>query len=290
MVRPNRPSSRMRSTICWGYSSARSSRWAFGMISRSVNSRTVARISRWTSVSPSVCARRFMWPSPSRSCRRVGRPPRRGRGPAGRPVPPPLFVRPYCGPWAPMSTRSLLTGMRGCFNLAVHFGRQTPTAEEPALGTIDGPYFEDLYRGQRFEGGPGLTLTEGLAAAHQAIVGGRSHLFLDHGLSRRVAGGDAALAAPNLVWDVVIGQSTLVTHTVVANLFYRGVVFRRAPRLGDTLRTVTEVVGLRQNSRRAGRAATGLAALRISTVDQEGRRVLDFWRCAMLPLRDQDAD
>ncbi|HLV73246.1 acyl dehydratase [Actinomadura hallensis] len=158
------------------------------------------------------------------------------------------------------------------------------------MGTIDGPYFEDLYRGQRFEGGPGLTLTEGLAAAHQAIVGGRSHLFLDHGLSRRVAGGDAALAAPNLVWDVAIGQSTLVTHTVVANLFYRGVVFRRAPRLGDTLRTVTEVVGLRQNSRRAGRAATGLAALRISTVDQEGRRVLDFWRCAMLPLRDQDAD
>jgi acyl dehydratase len=29
--------------------------------------------------------------------------------------------------------------------------------------------------------------------------------------------------------------------------------------------------------------------LRIVTVDQEGRPVLDFWRCAMLPLRDQAA-
>ena len=102
--------------------------------------------------------------------------------------------------------------------------------------------------------------------------------------------GDGVLAAPNLVWDVAIGQSTVATHTVVANLFYRGVVFRRAPRLGDALRTATEVVGLRQNSRRPGRPPTGLVALRISTDDQHGRPVLDFWRCAMLPLRDGSKD
>jgi acyl dehydratase len=156
---------------------------------------------------------------------------------------------------------------------------------------IDGPYFEDLHHGQRFDDSPGLTLTGGLAAAHRAIVGGRLPLALDSGLCREVLGpGGGVLAAPNLVWDVAIGQSTTATHTVVANLFYRGVVFRRAPRIGDTLRTVTEVVGLRQNTRKAGRAATGLAALRISTSDQDGRPVLDFWRCAMLPLRDNEAE
>jgi acyl dehydratase len=150
---------------------------------------------------------------------------------------------------------------------------------------VDGPYFEDLHVGLRFDGAPAVTLTEGLAAAHQAVVGGRLPLAGAHGLSRQVLG-DGVLAAPNLVWDVAIGQSTVATHTVVANLFYRGVVFHRAPRLGDTLRTVTEVVGLRQNSRRPGRPPTGLVALRISTDDQYGRPVLDFWRCAMLPLRD----
>jgi acyl dehydratase len=155
---------------------------------------------------------------------------------------------------------------------------------------IDGPYFEDLHHGQRFDDSPGLTLTGGLAAAHRAIVGGRLPLALDSGLSREVVGPGGALAAPNLAWDVAIGQSTTATHTVVANLFYRGVVFRRAPRIGDTLRTVTEVAGLRQNTRKAGRAATGLAALRISTSDQDGRPVLDFWRCAMVPLRDGDAE
>jgi acyl dehydratase len=85
---------------------------------------------------------------------------------------------------------------------------------------------------------------------------------------------------------VAIGQSTLVTQRVIANLFYRGLVLRRAPLIGDTLSTTTEIVALRQNRRRSGRAATGLAVLRIRTTDQEQRRVLDFWRCAMLPLHD----
>src|SRR6202012_565293 len=38
--------------------------------------------------------------------------------------------------------------------------------------------------------------------------------------------------------------------------------------------------------RRAGRPATGLAALRITTRDQHGAIVLDYERCAMIPLRD----
>ena len=73
---------------------------------------------------------------------------------------------------------------------------------------------------------------------------------------------------------------------MIANLFYRGLVLRRAPLIGDTLRTTTEVVALKQNRARPDRAATGLAVLRIVTVDQQERPVLDFTRCAMLPLRD----
>jgi acyl dehydratase len=151
-----------------------------------------------------------------------------------------------------------------------------------------GPYFDELTVGQRFTGAPSLTLTPGLAAAHQAITGDRLALMLDHDLCREVTGDDP-LAQPGLVWDVAIGQSTIVTQHVKANLFYRGLAFRRLPRLGETLRTCTEVVALRQNQPRAGRAPTGLAALRITTTDQDGRPVLDFWRCAMLPLRDPAA-
>jgi acyl dehydratase len=151
----------------------------------------------------------------------------------------------------------------------------------------EGPYFDELVLGQEFGGAPGVTLTSGLAAAHQAITGARLALATDHELCRQVTGGPP-LASPSLVWDVAIGQSTVVTQHVRANLFYRGLAFSRAPRLGDTLRSSTQIVALRQNQPRAGRPPTGLAVLRITTVDQHRRPVLDFWRCAMLPLRDQD--
>ena len=120
----------------------------------------------------------------------------------------------------------------------------------------EGPYFDELAVGQEFGGAPGITLTSGLAAAHQAITGDRLVLATDHELCRQVTGG-APLASPSLVWDVAIGQSTVVTQHAKANLFYRGLALRRAPRLGDTLRTSTQVVALRQNQPREGRAADG---------------------------------
>lgn len=151
---------------------------------------------------------------------------------------------------------------------------------------MDGPCFDELTVGDTFAGAPGVTLTSGHAAVHQAVLGDRLRLPLDHALAREVTG--APLAHPGLVWDVAIGQSTVVTRRVRANLFYRGLAFHRFPSLGDTLRTVTEVVGLKENSRKPGREPTGLAALRVTTVDQDDRLVLDFWRCAMLPLRSPE--
>lgn len=162
-------------------------------------------------------------------------------------------------------------------------GGQVSTDAAQDLVRARGPYFDELRHGQIFDDAPGVTLTEGAAAVHQAIVGDRLALATDHELGRRLSG-RGELAHPAYVWDVAIGQSTVATRFVRANLFYRGLVFRRFPCLGDTLHTRTEVVGLKQNGTRPGRPRTGLAALRITTVDQHGNQILDFHRCAMLPL------
>ncbi len=146
-----------------------------------------------------------------------------------------------------------------------------------------GPFFDDLAVGEVFDWAPSATLSVGLAAAHQAILGDRLRLALDADLCAAVTGEPGPLAHPALVCDVAIGQSTLVTQRVKANLFYRGLTFHRFPVIGDTLYTRTEVVGLHANSVKPGRASTGLAALRMTTVDQADRLVLDFYRCAMLP-------
>jgi acyl dehydratase len=91
------------------------------------------------------------------------------------------------------------------------------------------------------------------------------------------------LAHPALVCDVAIGQSTPPSGRVLGNLFYRGLGARPVA-VGATLRTRTEIVALKSASR--GR---GIAALRVTTTDEHGEAVLDFWRCPLLPSRDADA-
>jgi acyl dehydratase len=154
---------------------------------------------------------------------------------------------------------------------------------------IGGPYYEDLAVGDVFDSAPAVTLTAGHAALHQAIVGDRLRLSLDQQLSAAVLGVAGQFAHPALVCDMAIGQSTEVTGRVVANLFYRGLVLQRPVMIGDTLTTRTEVVGLRDNAPKPGRRPTGMAVLHMTTVDHEGRPVLDFHRCAMLPMRSEDA-
>jgi acyl dehydratase len=162
-----------------------------------------------------------------------------------------------------------------------------PATGERAL--VGGPYFEDFEIGQVFDEAPALTLTSGHAALHQALVGDRLKLALDMPLSQAVTGHQPPLAHPSLVCDVAIGQSTVPTQRVRGNLFYRGLVLLAPVFIGDTLRTSTEVVALKQNRPRDDGSATGLVVLRISTRNQHDRPVLDFWRCAMIPLADAAA-
>jgi acyl dehydratase len=154
---------------------------------------------------------------------------------------------------------------------------------------VGGPYFEDFEVGQVFDTAPALTLTAGHAALHQALVGDRLRLPLDAELSEAVSGRRSPLAHPNLVCDVAIGQTTIPTQRVRGNLFYRGLVLLRPVFIGDTLRTRTDVVALRQNRPREDGTATGLVVLRTTTLDQHDEPVLDFWRCPMIPLRDPGA-
>jgi acyl dehydratase len=161
-------------------------------------------------------------------------------------------------------------------------------AREPVV--VGGPWFEEFERGQVFVDAPGLTLTAGHAALHQALAGDRLRLALDAALCREVTGHDRPLVHPNLVCDVAIGQSTGPSQRVHGNLFYRGLVLARPVFVGETLRTRTEIVGLKQNRRRPGGPATGLVAMRVRTTDEHGAPVLDFWRCPMIPLRDAMAE
>ncbi len=161
----------------------------------------------------------------------------------------------------------------------------------PASATheVDGPDIDDLFVGQQFDTAPKLQLTDGLAAVHHSIIGGRFNIVSDPLLSSNILGEDASLVSPALAWDVAIGQSTQVTQKAIANLQYTGLVFRRYPRLGDTLSTCTTVVGLRAVSAKPDRPARGIVEVRVQTTDQNNCTILDFHRRAMLPARGASA-
>jgi acyl dehydratase len=153
---------------------------------------------------------------------------------------------------------------------------------------IEAPYFEDFELGQTFEAPP-VTLTDAHALFHQAVTGDRLRLPLDRHTSAVVTGSTSALAHPMLVANVAIGQSTEPSQRVKGNLFYRGLVLFRPVYLEETLHTTTRVAGLRQSRAKAGRAATGLVALEMTTRNQDGQDVLHFWRCPMIPCQDAAA-
>ena len=165
-------------------------------------------------------------------------------------------------------------------------GQRTPTRRIH----VEAPYFEDLKAGQLFRDAPAVTLTSGHTAFHEALFGDRLRLPLDATLCEAVTGSSSLLVHPNVVCNIAIGQSTSMTQRVRGNLFYRGLILHRPVFVGDTLRTSTEVVALRQNHVKAGRNATGMAVLQIHVENQRGNTVLHFWRCAMLPCRDPKAD
>jgi 2-methylfumaryl-CoA hydratase len=154
---------------------------------------------------------------------------------------------------------------------------------------IDGPYFEDFSRDQTFAA-PAVTVHQGHAALYQAITGDRMRLPLDNHLSAAVTAEDRGLVHPMLVINLVNGQTTYASQHVKGNLFYRGLLLQQPVFTGDTLTTTTRVVGLKQNTIKPGRAATGMVALEIETLNQHGDCVLKYWRCPMIPCRDASAD
>jgi 2-methylfumaryl-CoA hydratase len=154
---------------------------------------------------------------------------------------------------------------------------------------LDGPYFDDLRVGQTLERAPSITIGPGEAALYQGICGDPYALSLSAPLAADVTGAPGSIVNPALVLHIAIGQSTVATRRVIANLFYRDVAVLRAVRLGETLTTTVDVRGMRETGRKPGRPRRGMALLGMRTVSDAGDVVCDFERCALLPFRDPDA-
>lgn len=145
------------------------------------------------------------------------------------------------------------------------------------------PFAEELVLDVPLPAAPDITVDAGLAAQYLAISGDQLRLALSDPLSTAVTGGVERMANPGLVLALSIGQSTVATGRVIANLQYRDVALLRPVHLGETLRTV--VTPLAASWTRAGTdRAKVLLAMELTT--HAGERLASYSRLALLPVAD----
>ncbi len=154
-----------------------------------------------------------------------------------------------------------------------------------AEGGAQGHFFEDFRVGQALEHCGGRTITEGDCAVYLSLTGDRYRLFCDaeYAKSRGYRG---MLVNDLLVFHVIFGQTVPeVSRNAIANLGYADVRFRTPVYPGDTLRTTTEVIGLRENKN----GKSGIVYVQSRGTNQQGETVLEFYRWVMVRKRDEHA-
>lgn len=145
------------------------------------------------------------------------------------------------------------------------------------------PYAEDLVLDAPLPPAPDITVDEGLAAQYLSIMGDQLRLALSDPLSAAVTGRATRMASPGLVLGLSIGQSTVATGRVIANLQYRDVALLRPVHLGETLRTVVTPRAASWTRSGTDRAKV-LLEMELSTAD--GEVLASYSRLALLPVAD----
>ena len=145
----------------------------------------------------------------------------------------------------------------------------------------------------RFVPAPAITIGAGETALYQAIVGDPLADLAGRTGRDAVTGVAGGVVNPALALHFSIGQSTVATRRVIANLFYRGVVLRRPVPVGrDAVDDRRDRAPAGDQSRKPDRPPRGMVLLGIRTVDQRrrGRRRLRAVRAAPLPRRRRRPD
>ncbi len=151
--------------------------------------------------------------------------------------------------------------------------------------TNPGRFFEDFTVGEVIEHATPRTITEGDRALYGAIYPTRFAVPSSVEFAASV-GLTPAPVEELLAFHVAFGKTVPdVSLNAVANLGYAECRFRRPVVPGDTLRTRSEVIGLKQNSN--GR--TGVVYVRSTATNQRGEVALDWARWVMVHKRDADA-
>jgi len=153
------------------------------------------------------------------------------------------------------------------------------------MKTNPGRFFEDYTVGQVIRHAVPRTVSGGERALYHALYPARHALYSSDEFAR-ASGLPAAPIDDIAAFHVVFGKTVPdISLNAVANLGYAEGRFLKPVYAGDTLRSESEVIGLKQNSN----GKTGVVWVRTRGLNQRDEEVLSYVRWVMVRKRDVDA-
>ncbi len=151
--------------------------------------------------------------------------------------------------------------------------------------TNPGNYFEDFRFGQVITHATPRTVTVGDAALYTSLYGTRFAVQSSDTFAKAI-GYPRSPLDDLLTFHVVFGKTTPdISLNAIANLGYANCRFLKPAYPGDTLSSVSEVIGLKENSNRE----TGTVYVRSTGRNQDGDKVLEYVRWVMVRKRDKES-
>ena len=151
--------------------------------------------------------------------------------------------------------------------------------------TNPGNFFEDFKVGQVLRHATPRTVTSGDVALYTSLFPTRFALQSSDEFARSI-GYERAPVDDLLAFHIVFGKTVPdVSLNAVANLGYAECHFVRPVFVGDTLTTVSKVIGLKENSN----GKTGVVYVRSTGSNQRGETVIDYVRWVMVRKRNEAA-
>jgi 2-methylfumaryl-CoA hydratase len=148
--------------------------------------------------------------------------------------------------------------------------------------TNSGNFFEDFRLGQEIRHATPRTVSSGDVALYTALYGSRFAFASSDEFARRLGLGRAPVD-DLLAFHVVFGKTVPdISLNAVANLGYASGRFGAPVEPGDTLTTVSTVIGLKENSNKQ----TGVVYVRSTGTNQRSEMVVDYVRWVMVRKRD----
>ncbi len=141
-----------------------------------------------------------------------------------------------------------------------------------------GNYFEDFQIGQKIYHSTPRTVTDGDKALYLALYPVRSSLYSSDQFAQSCGLNEAPIN-DMMVFHIVFGKTVPdISLNAVANLGYAEVRFSRFVDAGDTLRSESEIIGLKENSNRK----SGIVWLKTTGFNQKEEIVLEYIRWVMV--------